>query len=616
MSLSANFSTRQTRIAIFLAVWLLSASYLAANLNHGWLSYDDGALGQSAERVLHGEIPHRDFADPYTGGLAFLNALVFKIFGVQLIWLRLPLFIFFVLWVPAVYAIARQFLSPLASAGVTLVSVAWSVPNYPAAMPSWYNLYFATFGVLAVAKYIGKPAHHWLVLAGLAGGCSFLFKSVGLYFIAAVLLFFVYREQSLSRAPDGPTRRSLAYLAFLTLSLSLLVVALLKLVFNVAEAADFLHFVFPGAAIAALLIARERIPARLPSLARLRLLLQMAAPFLLSAALPVTLFLLFYWRHHAVAAWFHGVFVAPQLRFSNARLTPAGIIFEYPAVIVVLFFMEVAALRGLLRVVVSVFLILVAALVLLTSRLSDFSYLTALESAVACIPVLVATGAFLLFRKSFHREAADDGQLLFLLLAATALCSLIQFPFAQIIYFCYVSALVTLLAAFLIAQFPRVPRAIVCASVLFYVLFAVFILRTHWLGTRYHFDYASTPIEQARAGALQVSRADADLYRSLIPLVKDLAAGRPVFAGPDAPEVYFLADLRNSTPLLFDSVEDPVAYERRIRQSFVQSDAIKVLVVKEQVDRTSESLLILRHLAVPRFTHSQRIGNFVVYWRP
>src|SRR5215470_16874184 len=233
MSLSVNFSTRQTRIAIFLAVWLLSVSYLAANLNHGWISYDDGALGQSAERVLHGEIPHRDFADPYTGGLAFLNALVFKIFGVQLIWLRLPLFVLFVPWVPAVYAIARQFLGPLASAGVTLVSVAWSVSNYPAAMPSWYNLYFATFGVLAVAKYIAKPALHWLVLAGLAGGCSFLFKSVGLYFIAAVLLFFVYREQSLSRAQDGPTCHSLAYLAFLTLSLSLLVVALLKLVFNV-----------------------------------------------------------------------------------------------------------------------------------------------------------------------------------------------------------------------------------------------------------------------------------------------------------------------------------------------------------------------------------------------
>jgi Dolichyl-phosphate-mannose-protein mannosyltransferase len=613
MSLFANFSTRQTRIAMFLAVWLLSVSYLGANLNHGWLSYDDGALGQSAERVLHGEIPHLDFADPYTGGLAFLDALVFKIFGVQLIWLRLPLFVFFVLWVPAVYAIARQFLSPLASAGVTLVSVAWSVPNYPAAMPSWYNLYFATFGVLAVAKYIRKPALHWLVLAGLAGGCSFLFKSVGLYFIAAVLLFFVYREQSLSRAPGGPTRRSLAYLAFLTLSLSLLVVALLKLVFTVAEAADFVHFVFPGAAIAALLIARERIPARPPSLARFSLLLRMAVPFLLSAALPVALFLLFYWRHHAVAAWFHGVFVAPQLRLSYARLTLASLIFEYVPLIVVLFFIETASLRGHPRRFLSIFLIVVAALVLLTVPRFDLSYILALESAVGIIPILVVLAAFVLLREP---GSALDNQLLFLLLTTVAICSLIQFPFSQTMYFCYISALVVFLAAALISRLPNPPRAITAAAVAFNVLFAVFVLRTGHVGPRFQFDYASTPIGQLRAGPLYVSKMDADQYQTLIPFVKELAHGKPILAGPDAPEVYFLADLKNPTSLLFDSVEDPMAYERQIRSLLLEPSDLKVVVIKEKWDPPTVPLLILRQQVSSSFPHSRKIGFFTVYWRP
>jgi Dolichyl-phosphate-mannose-protein mannosyltransferase len=611
--LFVNFSTRQTRIAVFLAVWLLSVAYLAANLNHGWLSYDDGALGQSAERVLHGEIPHLDFADPYTGGLAFLDALVFKIFGVQLIWLRLPLFVFFVLWVPAVYAIARQFLSPVASAGVTLVSVAWSVPNYTAAMPSWYNLYFATFGVLAVAKYIGKPTLRWLVLAGLAGGCSFLFKSVGLYFIVAVLLFFVYREQSLSRAPGGPTRRSLAYLVFLTLTLSLLVVALLKLVFNVAEAADFLHFVFPGAAIAALLIARERIPARLPSRARFRLLLQMAVPFLLSAALPVTLFLLFYWRHHAVAAWFHGVFVAPQLRLSYARLTLASLLFEYVPLIVALLFIETASLRGRPRRFLSVFLIAVATLVLLTVRTLDLSYILALESAVGIIPILVVLAVFVLFRES---RPILDNQLLFLLLTTVALCSLIQFPFSQTIYFCYISALVVLLSATLIPRLADPPRAIAVAAAAFFILFAVFTLRPRYIGPRLQFDYDSALIDQPRAGALYVSRADAEQYRELIPFVKNLANGRPIFAGPDAPEVYFLADLPNPTSIVFDSLEDSVSYERQIRFILLDSDAVRVFVLKKRGHRTENALLALQHLAVPRFSHSQSIGQFTVYWRP
>ena len=32
----------------------------------------------------------------------------------------------------------------------TVLAVFWSVPNYPAAMPSWYNLYLATGGTLAL----------------------------------------------------------------------------------------------------------------------------------------------------------------------------------------------------------------------------------------------------------------------------------------------------------------------------------------------------------------------------------------------------------------------------------------------------------------------------------
>src|SRR5205085_307643 len=159
-----------------------------------------------------------------------IDAAIFKLFGMKLFWLRLFLFAVFIAWVPAVYALAREFLAPWPAAAVTLVGVAWSVPNYPAAMPSWFNLFFASFGTLAVAKYIRRPAVYWLVFAGLCGGLSFLFKSVALYYIAAVLLFFVYREQSLSREPGASPRRTSIYLAFITTSITIFIIALIKLV--------------------------------------------------------------------------------------------------------------------------------------------------------------------------------------------------------------------------------------------------------------------------------------------------------------------------------------------------------------------------------------------------
>src|SRR5216684_7621997 len=89
---------------IFLIVWFFSIAYVAGNLRRGWVPHDEGILGQAAERVLQGEMPHRDFNDPYTGGLSYLDGAAFRLFGVNLLVLRYVLFGFFLAWVPAVYA--------------------------------------------------------------------------------------------------------------------------------------------------------------------------------------------------------------------------------------------------------------------------------------------------------------------------------------------------------------------------------------------------------------------------------------------------------------------------------------------------------------------------------
>src|SRR4051812_31709263 len=59
---------------LLLVVVLLSSTWLWIHLTRGWIPHDDGALAQSAERVLQGQLPHRDFDELYTGGLTFLNA--------------------------------------------------------------------------------------------------------------------------------------------------------------------------------------------------------------------------------------------------------------------------------------------------------------------------------------------------------------------------------------------------------------------------------------------------------------------------------------------------------------------------------------------------------------
>jgi len=612
-------TARTTRwgILIFLIVWLSSGVYVGARLSSHWFPADEGTLGQSAERVLHGEMPHRDFDDPYTGGLAYIDAFIFKLFGINLFWLRLFMFVWFLAWVPAVHALAREFLPPLPAAAVTLIAVTWSVPNYTGAVPSWFNLFLATFGILALAKYIRKPAMHWLILAGFCGGVSFLFKSVALYYIAGALLFFVFREQSLSRSGDPPTRRTPVYVAVLAICLSVFVLALIKLVFSVAGFPEYLHFVFPGAAIAVLLIYRERSSPARSDWARLRTLLAMAAPFLLGAIVPIAIFCVFYWHNRALAALMNGLFVAPFRRLLNTRMPPNGLLFEYPAVLITLFVLETAKLRGWLRQLLSIILVLPALIVLLAARTNDFAYIISLTSALGAIPVLVLAAWFVLSREQQAPACSlQANQLLALFLTTTVLFSLIQFPFASPGYFWYVSPLAVLLAAALISRFSRPPKIVLCGLIAFYVFFPVYVLHPQFTGSRPQPAPSDTPLKLQRAGGLRVTKSSADQYEELISLVQKLAGDDAMLAGPDCPEIYFLTGIKNPTPLLYDSLSDPDAYEANMKLLFDRPAFLRVVVVQDTGIAVPYQAELLRSLAQSRFPNSRKIGNFTVYWRP
>src|SRR5712691_5527900 len=221
--------------------WVLGAAVGGHYLTRGWVPHDAGSLAQSAERVLAGELPHRDFDDVYTGGLSFLHALAFRLFGTSLLSLRLVLFAAFLAWLPAVYYVAGRFVPPLAAGLATLAAALWTVPNYSEAVPSWYNLFLAVFGVAALLRHLETGGRRWLVAAGVAGGVSCLAKIVGLYYVAAVLLFLVYREHCLAREQARPGGRG--YVRAVGAGLLALVALVAGLIRRRAGAVELIDFV-------------------------------------------------------------------------------------------------------------------------------------------------------------------------------------------------------------------------------------------------------------------------------------------------------------------------------------------------------------------------------------
>jgi hypothetical protein len=136
--------------AILIFVWALSGAYEVLHLKRGWVPWDAGAYAQSADRLLHGQSPHRDFIEIYTGGLTYLNAAAMRVFGEDLAAERIPLFALFLLWIPAFYWTGAQFCKDWQAGALTLLAVAWSLPIYSEAVPSWNNLFLACFGVAAL----------------------------------------------------------------------------------------------------------------------------------------------------------------------------------------------------------------------------------------------------------------------------------------------------------------------------------------------------------------------------------------------------------------------------------------------------------------------------------
>ena len=495
----------------------LSTIYMLLWLNRGWLPQDDGTLAQSALRVLNGQLPHVDFLENYSGGLSYLNAAGFRLFGTNLMALRAVMLLFFLAWLPAVFYVASRVAPPLAAAGITLLCVAWSVPNYPTPMPSWYNLFFAVFGAAALLRFLETGTRRWLFLAGIAGGASIAIKVIGLYYVAAVLLFFLYREQELSQENRSKrTRAPYVYRGFTVAGLVVFLVALEFLIGNRFANGDVIHFLLPSGALATFLIIRAlRLPGP-DSAQRFHTLFRMIVPFVLGLLVPLIVWLVPSIRFSSVGALWRGVFVQGA-RSATALATVPPLPAQYlvwPALLLLLiasalFWNRMSGFVPSLATAVA----LATVLFLAGNRLYVLRWV--FFTGRCLTPLLVLLGVLVLH----VRPAFTDGlsslrrQQLMLLLGIVAVCTLVQFPFAAPIYFCYCAPLVILALLALLSVRRKSANPFILTSLLvFYIFFGVLRLAPRRLYQHWLYDNAPLPALQTfttpRAAGLRVEFAD------------------------------------------------------------------------------------------------------------
>jgi hypothetical protein len=536
---------------------IIAATYLWLRIDQGCIPPDEGLLGQSAERVLLGELPHVDFDDPYTGGQAIFHALLFQLLGIRSSPIRFAFLVFSVLCTVASYLVASRFAKPWLAALLTLTSLAWSVPNYVAGMPSWYNLFFAMFGTWALVKYDETSRSRWLVVAGVMGGVSFLFKLAGLFFLAAGLLFLVFREQDTTIRGGEDRPRQVTFVLLVNACLLAFVALLVVLIWQRFTPMDIIMFVVPGASLAAFLIVNEYTVGRSPSNDRWQRLFVPIGVFMLGAALPVGVFLVPYLQNTGLPELINGVFVVPQRRIRSASF-PLPPLWSLWASLPLALLLIAPFVRPMRRE--PAFGVVVALLACLTCVLFGGSkpvYSLVWDTARPTIPLAAITGGGILYATRAGNDSSRRGlrRLVFLLMSMAAMVSLVQFPYSFGIYFCYAAPFSVLALASAIHLQADSARTTLLGALCLYLGFALVWLnhgRIQCIGVEFVAQDNSAVMPLSRCD-LRVTESQASLYKRVIAeVVAHSQDGDYIYATTDCPEIYFFSGRRNPTRTFYE----------------------------------------------------------------
>ena len=595
------------RLLVLCLVMIIAGTYVGVRVGQSWIAVDDGTLAQSAVRVLQGQLPHSDFVEVYTGGLSFIHAAAFRVFGVNLLSLRICVFLFFLAWVPAVYSIALRFTPPLTAGMVALLAIAWSFPNYEAAMPSWYNLFFATFGAAALLHYLEARTRRWLFVAGLCGGISILIKVIGFYYIAGVLLFLAFLEQSDNEQP-GTEKKSWGYRVFTAGALLAFLSTLIYMLHRRLAAGEFYHFLLPSLAVVGMILLGER-KAGAGTGERFAALLRLLIPFIGGAVIPIVIFLIPYALAGSVGGFFSGVTssaIAHAIDLAVARpVSPEHIVALLPLVAFLAAGMYWKQFQGR---VVGAAVALLAVVVVVRATRSAVVYSGVWTSVAMLTPVVVAAGvASILALRSRDGVSKLQRERLVLLVALAATCTLVQYPFPVPIYLCYALPLTVLALVAIVTTVRKQRGTYVLASLVgLYLTFAVVSMIPRHIA-EYSHAFGRRDVLRVPRGGLQIE--DEPFFEALTIFLQQHAPNGLMYAGNDCPELYFLTGLKNVTR---DDYGAPP--EEALRA--LQSNDIKVVVIFESpYFPSAQTSPEVRAEVVKRFPHTTSFEIFQVFWR-
>ena len=528
-----------------LLVILFAAVWGWFQLDKGWFPHDEGQLGQAATRILDGEVPHRDFDDMYTGGLSYLNALSFKLWGVNSISMRRMLFIFWIPFLGSIWWLLTRSVSWRTAAPATLLCAAWSIPTYFAPLPSWYNLFFSTWALCAMLAFGKSRNRGWLLAAGLLIGTSICFKSTGIFALAAALLMVLFDTQPKQRTFEKS-------FVFVRAAIGIALLFALAIAFAFIRKdplMQMIHFAIPFAAIVLFSLWQEfSEPDELTNAkpgtgVRWQVVALNTAFLVTGVTIPIVALVAWFWTVGATGDLYRGIFVLPQMRLEFARL-------PFPPLSTLGLTLPLAYLLYDLRrgktftfartIVIPVACVAVALVALGSWR--PFIFLESL-SIRHLGPVMVAVNLWALCRLPMD---ASNRSLLFGATTFAFFTSLIQFPYAVPVYFFYAASLIVVgIVAGGSVLFKGRESIVQIGALSFLAIFSMVHFDSAFpnIGLSKNFEKPEIAKLETANSQLRISISEATPHNRLQVVVDEYTdVDDRIYALPDAPQAGFLTN--------------------------------------------------------------------------
>ncbi len=592
--------------AVLATVVGISAALVWPELFRGWYPWDDGAMAQVAERVMHGQLPHRDFDEPWTGGWSFVQAAIFRVAGTSLRMLRIPIFVAWLASLACGFRLTRRFATPAVAGAATLAWAVWSLYAWHYPLLNWYYAPLALFATWAVTRFVESGRRRYVVLAGVMVGIAIVQKITGLFLLAALLLWCAAHVADVARRVPAHAR-AWGYAVFVTGAGAVFVLLVARLVLGLPaefHGSAMYLFVLP-IAVAVVWLGWSAYSAGVGAREGVRTLLSLLVPLAVGVAVPLIPFLLLYVAHGAVGDLIVGVFVRPAARLSlilsppPGRVATAGMMLA--PLVLALGVRYAAPARGRAVAVFAVILGILAGVLAQRDQFTASSVALMVRGLPIMLPLVALWGS-----ARREEEPGQYGSVVFLLVTCAATAQLLQVPWASLSYALYATPIAVVALVALLAH----RSATTSPAVLLAGAFLVVAGFRHPATSQ----EKQEPERWARLtlprGGLWVSPQDSALFHRVARVIADRPPG-PIHVTGDAPEYAFLLERLSASRVIYDVLADSAAKDERLVLPMLARSGVQTVILLNQFGM-NDSLTMRQQRALRReFSKSRRFGRLV-----